>query len=207
MRELIDWAHGYCAARGYAMPVPTLAGEGVWFDVGREGQIGRFVLGNASPELRRAAFAAMTAPGMFAELAAPRDTVLPDVPPGWTVRDPAWLMRIDSPRAPAVPPPGYDVELHAEDMRSRLIVRAGDGAIASQGTVGLAGRVAVYDQIATDPAHARRGLATVVMAGLAAAAVERDIATHLLIATADGRALYAGLGWSVASEVVSVVSA
>ena len=64
--------------------------------------------------------------------------------------------------------------------------------------------VFVYDRIETAPAHRRRGLGRAVMAALADARRSRA-ASQVLVATDDGRALYARLGWSVYSTFATAV--
>jgi hypothetical protein len=90
MHDHFRWAFGYCAARGYDVPVaatpPTL-----WFDVGKPDQTGRFILGDVSGEAAAAAFAMIDASHIYVDIAAPRDAILPHVPPHWQVRDRARL--------------------------------------------------------------------------------------------------------------------
>jgi len=57
----------------------------------------------------------------------------------------------------------------------------------------------VFDQIMTDPAHRRRGLASVVMTALTDAARAEGARRGLLLASEVGSLLYAALGWRTLS--------
>ncbi|HKX89506.1 MAG TPA: GNAT family N-acetyltransferase, partial [Sphingopyxis sp.] len=58
----------------------------------------------------------------------------------------------------------------------------------------------------TEAQFARRGLGSAIMAELGRLAAHRGATTRLLVATADGKALYERLGWSLRSDIVSVIS-
>ena len=62
----------------------------------------------------------------------------------------------------------------------------------------------VFDRIETAPSHRRKGLGMAVMHALGSA---RRLASNpqLLVATEDGRALYARLGWTVITPVATAV--
>ncbi|WP_436674482.1 GNAT family N-acetyltransferase [Micromonospora sp. URMC 107] len=64
-----------------------------------------------------------------------------------------------------------------------------------------AGEFGIVDQVATEPAHRRRGLGSVVMRARCDHAAWLGIRTGILVATDDGRALYRALGWTVRSPV------
>ncbi|MGW4897169.1 GNAT family N-acetyltransferase [Kitasatospora sp. NPDC004240] len=77
-----------------------------------------------------------------------------------------------------------------------------DGAAAS-GLMGVAGPYAVAHRIRTAPAHRRRGLASVVMAGLVREAAALGAAHGLLIASPEGERLYTSLGWTDRAAVLT----
>jgi GNAT superfamily N-acetyltransferase len=202
---LETWAVGYCRSRGYGEPTPGPAG--LWMPVDTPTQRGRHVMASAEPEACRALIAAIAEPYVYVETLAPRAAVLPLLPAGWTARDPAWLMSRPLAAGAIAPPDGYETRLADEGPALRVEVVAPDGTIAARGRCGLVGEAAVFDQISTDPAHRRRGLGGLVMDRLTAAAWARGATEGVLIATADGRALYLSLGWTELAEVVSVISA
>jgi GNAT superfamily N-acetyltransferase len=83
-------------------------------------------------------------------------------------------------------------------------VLTANGDVASIGRVAFTGEFAIYDRIETRKDHRRRGLATVVMHTLQRIAFARSRARGVLVATADGRALYEGLGWHLHSLYTTV---
>ncbi|WP_447757659.1 GNAT family N-acetyltransferase [Sphingopyxis fribergensis] len=206
MNEHFDWALGYCAARGYAEPVAATLPSALWFDVGKPDQAGRFILGNASGEAAAAAFAAIDAPHIYVDFAAPRGTILPHIPPLWHPRDPMWLMATGTDMPPARPTPDFIIEIDESADRFEAMARDSDGSLAARGVLGIHGTTAVYDQIVTEPQFGRRGLGSAIMAELGRRAVHHGVTECLLVATSDGKALYERLGWTLRSDIVSVIS-
>ncbi len=206
MDDHFKWAFGYCAARGYAPPVAAPATPALWFEAGKPDQAGRFILEKGTGEAAAAAFAAVEAPHIYVDIAAPRGTILPHIPPRWRARDPMWLMAtgIDAPEAR--PAPGFAIEIGESADRFEAIARYTDGSLAARGVLGIHGDVAVYDQIVTEAQFGRRGLGSAIMAELGHHAARRGVTTRLLVATADGKALYERLGWTLRSDIVSVIS-
>jgi GNAT superfamily N-acetyltransferase len=207
MNDHFTWAFGYCAARGYAPPVAASFPAALRFDVGKPDQAGRLILGDASGEAAAAAFASVEAAHVYVDIAAPRETVLPHVPAGWQPRDPMWLMATEAgtaaaPRSIA----DFAMELAESDHRCEAVLRHRDGSLAARGVIGLHDSVAVYDQIVTEAPFARRGLGSAIMAELGRRALSRGVTESLLVATADGKALYERLGWTLRSDIVSVIS-
>lgn len=96
-------------------------------------------------------------------------------------------------------PDGYSLTVTGEDGLFRAEVTR-DGEPAASGLMAVTGTTGVAHAIATEPAHRRRGLGTVVMAALAAGAGAK---TGVLIASAEGERLYTSLGWSALATVVS----
>lgn len=76
-------------------------------------------------------------------------------------------------------------------------VRSDSGELAARGAAVETVDVFIYDRIATKMAHRRRGLGQAVMSALGAA--RRAAVPELLVATEEGRSLYATLGWQVVS--------
>lgn len=206
MNDHFKWAFGYCAARGYGQPVAATTPSALWFDAGKPDQTGRFILENASGKAAAAAFAAVDAPHIYVDIAAPRETILPHIPPHWQPRDPMWLMAAGTDMPPARPTPDFTIELDEGADRFEAIARHADGSLAARGVLGIHGTTAVYDQIVTEPQFGRRGLGSAIMAELGRCALRRGAAECLLVATSDGKALYERLGWTLRSDIVSVIS-
>jgi predicted GNAT family acetyltransferase len=84
-------------------------------------------------------------------------------------------------------------------------VRTTGGELAADGWTAVAGKVAVVDRVATDEAHRRRGLGTVVMRALADAALGQGAELGMLGATVEGQALYERLGWTAHANLTGLV--
>jgi GNAT superfamily N-acetyltransferase len=99
-------------------------------------------------------------------------------------------------------PPGDDFTLEREHSGAcrRVTVRA-DGELAAHGSVSVVAEHAVYDRIVTEDGYRRRGLGSFVMRALTAGVLEDDVTSGLLMASADGRALYEFLGWRHLADV------
>jgi GNAT superfamily N-acetyltransferase len=206
MNDHFQWAFGYCAAREYARPTPATLASALWLDVGKADQAGRFILGNASGEVVAAAFAAVEAPHIYVDIAAPRAAILPHIPPRWQLRDAMWLMANGFEIAPTRPTPDFKIEIDESDNRFEVVARHADESLAARGVIGIHGSTAVYDQIVTEPQFGRRGLGSAIMAELGRLAADCGVTDCLLVATADGKALYERLGWKLRGDIVSVIS-
>lgn len=129
------------------------------------------------------------------------------LPPGVRVdRDDETLMTIDL----APTPTTHDAEFTARwdlDGNSVTLRLETSGKVASEGTVGVLGDVAVFDAVETSPGFQRRGLGSCVMSMLSSYALDHDAKTGTLAATAQGRAMYESLGWKVALEMRSLMGA
>lgn len=205
MNPIEIWAFGYALTRGY--PAPRAVPTGLWLEIGKPDQSGRFVL----PKFDPAAFAELAqsieAPGVYIEAPATRETAVPLLGNNWTVRERAYLMTTAF-RAtePLTPPPGYQATAHEDGAAIKVEITGDNGELAASGSAGLVDGHAVFDQILTQPAHRRLGLGTVVMNALTGRVMERGMRQGALIATPDGRALYQTLGWKQWSEITSVIS-
>jgi GNAT superfamily N-acetyltransferase len=100
-------------------------------------------------------------------------------------------------------PDGYTLDVSTTGRLLKAAVRTADGAPAATGQAGLTGGYAIFDQIATEPGHRRKGLGGAVMSALSAAAAPHGATTGVLVATAEGRALYRHLGWQEISAVTA----
>jgi GNAT superfamily N-acetyltransferase len=194
---LLDWGRGWAASRGSAEPMPL--GGGAWrIEVGLPGHRVRDLL-PAWPADRVQAWAAgINRPGTWIKaLVDPAELLLPAE---WQLHDAEYLMATAL-RDEALPalPPGYRGELAQDGNAVDYRVLTAAGELAARARAGLAGRHAIFDQVATEPAHRRLGLGRHAMARLSQAARARGAEAGLLVATADGRALYTTLGWTVES--------
>jgi GNAT superfamily N-acetyltransferase len=99
-------------------------------------------------------------------------------------------------------PDGYRMELHQAGPVSRACVIAPDGDLAASGCAAEAADVFIYDRIETAQDHRRKGLGIAVMIALGTARKSR-VTRQLLVATEDGRNLYASLGWTVLAPLAT----
>jgi predicted GNAT family acetyltransferase len=168
--------------------------EGYRIDVGLPGHLVRYVLPEHSPALA----ARLAEAGTWLKVCG-EDVRLDS---RWDVQPVEYLMsaRLSGER-PAVAPE-YEVEVRENGPLVDVVVTC-RGEPAARGKAALAGEYAVIDQVVTEEAHRRRGLGTSVMQALARAVTARGAAAGVLVATADGRALYERLGWAVASPVTA----
>lgn len=205
MNPIEIWAFGYALTRGY--PAPDAVPTGLWLEVGKPDQRGRFVLRAFDPEVLSELARSIAAPGVYIEVPAPREATVPLLPDHWTIRERAFLMTttLAGPAELSLPP-GYRPVSRDDGAIIKVEIMSGDGELAASGTAGVVDGHAVFDQILTQEGHRRLGLGTVVMGALTRRAMERGASQGTLIATPDGRALYQVLGWEPWSEITSVIS-
>lgn len=193
-RELAAaWVRGWVVSRGTSPPRRTPWGLRV--DVGQPRQAARYVMLEAREPIVRDLVGRTSTPALWIKVFEEPEVVEPWLGPAWTRDAPGWLMAVDLAAAPSAVPPEYLLEAVRIGEIVRVLVRAADGAVAARGQAGLAGDVAVVDQVSTEPAHQRRGLGSVVLRTLANASLDAGAHTGILGATVEGRALYETLGW------------
>ncbi|MFK4084127.1 GNAT family N-acetyltransferase [Kribbella sp. NPDC020789] len=107
----------------------------------------------------------------------------------------------DHPRPAA--PASYRLVLRSEGPLEFAEIVAADGSVAAHGMAAVVGGDVVMHDIATEPAHRRRGLGSVIMGALAGRAAERGATTGFLMATELGVHLYRALGWLPEATMVT----
>ena len=159
----------------------------------------RYIFPHCSDDVQRLA-ETIRDPEIFIKVCSPPEPVQKLLPSHWMIERLGFMMTQLSSHA-------LETTLSAEYTLERistppiLIAQITDqsGLIAAQGRVALVGPFAVYDQIQTDEHHRRRGLGRVVMQALRQSASSHGVDRGLLVATPDGRALYATLDWQMHS--------
>lgn len=198
------WVEGWVISRN--APRPVREPWGLRVDVGLPGHVARHIVAAPTPETLRRITSAITTPGTWLKLCAPAEAVAPLLTSGWAVQDPEFMMTAALARHPApVIPAGYHlaVTTRAGVTAARLLTGAGE--VAARGQFAVAGTTAVVDQVETAEGHRRRGLGTVVMRTIAVTAASMGARTGVLVATAQGQALYSTLGWSLHTPVTAAV--
>ncbi len=92
--------------------------------------------------------------------------------------------------------------LEHDGARARVRIEQ-DGEIAARGQAAVHGSDVVFDRIGAEPRFRRRGLGSLIMAGLTSWAAERKAETGILMASTEGQHLYRTLGWSEVSPIVT----
>lgn len=189
------WLSGRSIARG--LPAPVYDAGGFRIDTNSEAEVRRWVF--PQPCDRLAALAqSITQPRHVLKLCDEASVLRSIVPDRWQVQPPGYFMRGHGAAPPRPLPDGYRIAVMRTGPIVNVHLLSEDGALAASGVSAETADAFVYDRIVTEPAHRRRGLGRIVMATLGAA--KRNHATpELLVATEDGKALYAALGWEMIS--------
>ncbi|MET8863563.1 GNAT family N-acetyltransferase [Nonomuraea sp. NPDC004580] len=208
------WVDGWVISR--KAPRPVREPWGLRVDVGLPGHVARHIVAAPTPEILRRLTATIRTPGTWLKLCAPAEAVAPLLPERWSVQDPEFMMTIRLGSMPLTPaarlggaappaPAGYHlaVTTRAGVTAVRLLTPAGE--VAARGQFAVAGTTAVVDQVETGAGHRRRGLGTAIMRTIAATAALRGARTGVLVATAEGRALYETLGWRLHTPMTAAV--
>lgn len=199
---LWGWVAARSVARGLPLPVPAHGGMRV--DTGMPDETSRHVFAGPDPRIARLA-AAIRTPRHFIKMCGPGEQLLSLAPAGWALQPRAYLMTQDVFRQPALElDPAYRLALTRRGGAIGVSIHAGDGRIAASGYAAEHEGSFVFDRIAVDPGHRRRGLGRALMAALGAEQRCRR-ATRVLVASDDGRALYGTLGWTVRCAYSTIV--
>ncbi|GAB2940080.1 GNAT family N-acetyltransferase [Nonomuraea fastidiosa] len=197
------WVDGWVISR--KAPRPVREPWGLRVDVGLPGHVARHIVSAPTPEILRRLTATIRTPGTWLKLCAPPEAVAPLLPEPWAVQDPEFMMTARLVRDPVPAPDGYTlaVTTRAGVTVARVLTAAGE--VAARGQFAIAGETAVIDQVETAANHRRRGLGTVVMKTIATAATSMGATNGVLVATAQGRALYSTLGWTLHTPMTAAV--
>ncbi|MEW2561326.1 GNAT family N-acetyltransferase [Streptomyces griseorubiginosus] len=203
------WVDGWVVSRGAAPPQREAWGFTV--DVGQIAQVSRHVFDALGDEVDEGAVRkvadVVTGAGVWLKVFQDPETVGKWLGEGWWVDpEPGYLMTVPlaGTRAEADDvPDGYRTRVWSVGGVTRVLVAAPDGSLAARGQVAPTGASAVFDQIETVTAHRRRGLGSVVMRTLQAAAAATGAQTGVLAGTPAGRGLYESLGWHAQAPLTS----
>ena len=201
---LSDWVAGWAASRGVGPP--RREGQGHYVEVGLPTQRARYVFPTIDHDELRERAEAIHEPWIFLKICLPPAMLAEAWPGRWVVQPATTMMaaRLEAVERKASLASGYALAMEEDGAALVASIRSGD-ELAAQGRLILSGAHAVFDRIVTDEAHRRRGLAGCVMATLTEAALERDIRTGALVATAAGRQLYEAIGWSWHADYTTAV--
>lgn len=170
-------------------------------EVGAPDQLRRFVFGEADARVTARA-EAIFEPNIFLKVCADAATVRPLLPSGWVIRPPGFMMTLEGRMPQGAAPAGCLAAFETVDqvLFCRLSI---EGVEAARGRAVIDDGMTIFDRIAVEPDWRRRGLGGEVMRRLQAR-TGRDCG--VLVATGDGRALYASLGWRLHSDYTTAAS-
>jgi GNAT superfamily N-acetyltransferase len=198
---LATWTRGWALTRSVDTPVWD---DGGWrIEVGAEDQLRRYVFADACEALARRA-ASITGPHVFLKVCADETAVRALLPERWTLRPPGFLMTLDGPMTggPAADD-DYQSEITAQGKAVFCTVRDASGAEAARGRAVVVEDQVIYDRVLVEPEYQRRGLGGRLMRALEAAT--GGPGQGVLVATAEGNALYRTLGWKLESPYTTAV--
>jgi GNAT superfamily N-acetyltransferase len=189
------WVDGRSVARGLPASVPDRGGWRV--DTNRPEEVRRWVFAEVTPglvELGRT----IDAPAHVLKLCGHPERLRAALPSNWAVEPATHFMAAPATWSERPLADGYRLEVNSDGAAYHVGVTTLNGDVAASGYGGETTGAFVYDRIATEPEHRRKGLGSAVM--LALRETRRDKSTaELLVATAEGQALYASLGWRTLS--------
>ncbi|MBT2746278.1 MULTISPECIES: GNAT family N-acetyltransferase [unclassified Lysobacter] len=187
------WQAAHSIARGSPPPVHDRGGFRV--DTHSEKEVKRWVFPELCDGLREIANE-VVAPRHYLKLCGSDEDLRSALPARWEIQPANYFMTAATTPDTKPLPDGYRMELHRAGPVARACVIAPDGIVAANGCAAETAEVFIYDRIETAQEHRRKGLGIAVMAALGTA--RNSLAsTQLLVATEDGRGLYANLGWTV----------
>jgi len=188
------WQTAHSLARNSPPPVHDRGGFRV--DTHSEKEVKRWVFPTLCDGLYSIA-RDISAPRHYLKLCGTNEELLSAVAARWEIQPQNYFMEATAiVREANLLPDGYTVELHQAGPVTRVHVAGPNGDIAASGSAAETMDAFVYDRIETAPDHRRKGLGIAVMSALASAR-KSSLARQLLVATEDGRSLYARLGWTV----------
>lgn len=191
---LFAWQAAHSIARGSPVPVHDRGGFRV--DTYSEKEVKRWVFPALCDGLREIA-REITAPRHYLKLCGSDEELRSALPARWAIQPANYLMTTAVADLDTKPlPAGYRMELHRAGPVTRASVIAPNGDLAATGCAAESAEAFIYDRIETAQDHRRKGLGVAVMVALGSA--RNSVASQqLLVATEDGRGLYANLGWTV----------
>jgi hypothetical protein len=198
------WVRGWTLARETPPPVPHADGWRV--DIGWPQQRVRYVFLRCSKALQSLADT-IVEPWIFLKVCAAPEVMQMLLPPRWIFQPLGFMMiyMVQGRDQDVSVSNAYTLNLTEAPTVTVAKVLTADGEVASIGRVVFVDDFAIYDRIETHNDHRRRGLASVVMNGLQSVALARGNTRGVLVATADGRALYETLGWRLHSLYTTAV--
>jgi hypothetical protein len=188
------WQAAHSLARKSPPPVHDRGGFRV--DTGSEKEVKRWVFPTLCDGLYSVA-RDISIPRHYLKLCGTSEELRSALPARWEIQPENYFMETSTiVRETSSLPNGYRMELHQDGPVTQVHIAAPNGDLAASGSAAETMDAFVYDRIETASDHRRKGLGIAVMNALGSAR-KSSIGPQLLVATEDGRSLYARLGWTV----------
>lgn len=201
---IVKWLKGWALSR--ELPLPEEFRSGFKLGVGYEKQKTRYVFPKLNEDFIQLANA-IVEPWVYLKVCATPAELKELLPPRWAIQPQGYMMTNFKRMVEKPTDLADEYNLGFEEYNTTHVIRiiANNGDVAAIGRVVLVDDLAVYDRIATQDNHKRKGLATVVMKELEKIALSKGIYRNCLVATEAGKLLYESLGWELYSLYTSVV--
>lgn len=194
--DLAIWTRGWAISRERPAAVPALGG---WFTyVDLPDQVSRYVFPTLDAPRLRALGSAIREPFVLIKVPVSAEAVQAALGREWLAEQTGWFMRTELPDGPAPDREGFTVIATGGPTR-RYEMRAADGTVAARARLTVLEGRAIVDNVDTEPAFRRQGLATTLMRRLGADARAAGATVGLLTSTHAGKTVYERLGWDVLS--------
>lgn len=190
------WQAAHSLARRSPPPVHDRGGFRV--DTHSEKEVKRWVFPAPCDGLYEVA-REISMPRHYLKLCGSNEELRNALPARWEIQPENYFMEAAAIVPAASPlPDGYEMALHQSGPVTQAHILAPNGDLAASGSAAETMDAFVFDRIETAPDHRRKGLGVAVMRALGSAR-RSAVSRQLLVATEDGRSLYARLGWTVIS--------
>lgn len=187
---LCAWLSARSIARELPAPIPELGGYRV--ETNSQIEVRRWVFAQINSDLAKLAVS-ITSPHHFLKVCGAVEDLAAVLPTGWQLGPPSFFMRGGGAHAERPIAAGYTIQAKRNGVVSNVCILAPSGELAASGYAAETGEAFVYDRIVTAPEHRRKGLGRAVMCRLQRSK-SLDV-PEFLVATEQGCALYATLGW------------
>lgn len=199
-----SWIKGWTIARETPLPIPDHGGFRV--DVGWPQQQVRYVFSSPGDGFNHLANT-ITAPWVHLKVCAPPEVISPVLPSRWVIQPPGFMMTCSAliHQTGNFLPEGYTLQVTEALPVPVVKILTPDHQPAAIGRIAFADDFVIYDRIETQPGYRRLGLGSIIMNTLGTIGNTYGKHKGILVATAEGRALYETLGWEICTLYTTAV--